>query len=349
MSQTPEIRFFQTDDIPAVNALFHDVFAVDRTSDHWEWKYFRNPHGDSVAAVAVSDGSAVGFYGLIPRRIRIGNTIETAYQEVDLMVHPEHGGGGAFKKMGQMVYDRVEAVRQPCTFGFPNQTSLPLGRRILGWRAIRSIPLYTMLLAPARVLHDKMPHFPGGDRLLNGIFGVYHRIRGRHRFRGMIRDVTDRPFPAGDAHERDGTEIAFIRDAAYLTWRYRKHPDRAARAYRIYEATTESSGVGWCIVSMPPGDRATICELMYPRPWRKDAIAAMIRHIAGDCRRAGCHSLRVWALDNTPEAGILASIGFFARDARNYHVIRSFRQPEFNRRLFDADRWIISAGDSDCV
>lgn len=348
MDRTPEIIPLETSHLPNLNALFTKVFAVERCPEIWVWKYFRNPHGDPVASVALTGSEVVGFYGLLPRKIRIGDRVTTAYQEVDLMVDPDHGGGGLFKKLGRTSYDRIRDRRHPVTFtfGFPNQTSLPLGRRILGWRAIRPIPLWTILLNPKLTIRERLPGIPLAGDMANWGFRQYHAFRLRHRYPGSIRETETIPSGIESSALEYNRQFAFIRDRDYLTWRYQQHP---GVTYRHFVAASGDRIDATLTVGITDSGRANICECLLPLPWNRRSLSALVAHAADICRKAGCYSLRCWALEGSPEGQVLKKMGFSGRNALNFHVIRSFEQPEFNRYLFDADRWFVSAGDSDCV
>ncbi|MCD4655092.1 GNAT family N-acetyltransferase [bacterium] len=350
MDQPPNIRPLEKKDLESVNCLFTDVFKKKRTIEHWKWKYFSNPHGAPVVSVAIKEGTVIGFYGLLPRKLLFYGTTSTAYQEVDLMVHPDHARGGLFKRLGMESYDQVKKNNDPFTFGFPNQTSLPLGRRILGWRAIKPIPLWTILLHPAEALAGKIPNVPGANFLGNVSFSLYHRARlGCYSFHeaGLyeIRIIEDIPADLTGLSTGSRAMFEFVRDRKYLQWRYSQHPDKK---YRIYSANNDRGCVGLAIVGISADGRANLCEFLLDSD-HAAAGSALIRYVSADCINEGCHTLRAWALAGNNEATMFSKLGFLNRNALNYHVIRSFKSPEINRRLWDPALWYISAGDSDCV
>ncbi|MBN1880054.1 GNAT family N-acetyltransferase [bacterium] len=348
MSKTPALQPLEKTDYPGLGRLFTKIFGTERSMDAWIWKYDKNPHGSPVATIAAVGEDIVGFYGLLPRRVNFRGEMLTAFQEVDLMVDPDHAAGGLFKHLGRYSYDRLVESGHAFTFGFPNQTSLPLGRRILGWRAIEKIPLWTLILKPASVLDGRLPSIPGlryvADRVI--------RFRNRHklgaRYDGLIREVDRFSGSAIDlltGPVSSGEGIGFIRDPDYLAWRYHECPDHN---YVLFEAGHAGHCGAAAVVGLPAGDRAALVEFRYAAG-ADDAAVALIRIISEVCERKSYATLRAWALDGSPDARFFESIGFFNRDALNFHVIRSFRPPEFNRYLWDGGRWYLSSGDSDCV
>ncbi len=347
MSKTPVLQPLEKTDYSGLGRLFSKIFGTERSLDAWIWKYDKNPHGSPIATVAAVGEDIVGFYGLLTRRVNFRGEILTAFQEVDLMVDPDHAAGGLFRNLGRQCYDQLVEQGHPFTFGFPNQTSLPLGKRILGWRAIERIPLWTMILDPESILADRLPRVPGLRTLAGRAVRIRNRFRLQTTYRDSVRQTTvpgesvgglfDQPVPASG--------IEFIRDRAYLQWRYCECPEPR---YVFFEAGSPDVCEAAAVAGIAPTGRANLAEFRW-REGCEAAATAVLQAVAEWAAGQGCSTLRAWALENSPDARFLASRGFFDRDALNFHVIRSFRIPEFNRYLWDARLWRLSSGDSDCV
>ena len=257
MSGKPNIRPLEKKDFDSLSHLFHIAFNRTRTNRHWEWKFFDNPHGAPVATVAEKDDEIIGFYGLLPRKVRWAGEETTAYQEVDLMVHPEHGSGGLFKVLGRASYDRVIERGHPFTFGFPNQTSLPLGRRILGWRVIKPIPLWTVLLKPAEALKGKLPSVPGMSVVAKLGLTAYHSARLKGSTRGGVTESSEVSESILSGLTQQNSETEFIRDIPYMQWRYVNHPDVD---YRIYTAVIDEQPQGFAVAGSDKSGQMHLAE-----------------------------------------------------------------------------------------
>lgn len=369
MDTQPVLKPLEKTDYPALNTLFKKAFGCHRSLKMWQWKYDTNPHGDAIATVAVAamseetiarekndlkpakeeDKSAIiGFYGLLPRKVYCAGDVLLAFQEVDLMVDPEHTRGGLFKRLGRETYSRLIEHDHPFTFGFPNTTSLPAGRRILGWKAIERIPLWTMLLKPGAVLAGKYLSFPGASSAAGGFIRLFNRFTLSVHWKGEIvesPEITE-SFVSGINGAPSDTDIVFIRDRDYLQWRYQQCPEQD---YTFFSAQSrEGQCQAVAVLGTDNAGRANLTEFRYV-PGHEDAGTALLRHLARYSLQNGCTTLRSWALADSEEARFLSKRGFFNRNAMNYHVIRSFRPPEFNRIIWDPRRWRLSSGDSDCV
>ena len=357
MSIVPKLKPLEKNDYPGLNILFKKAFGTNRKLETWAWKFETNPHGSAVATVATvplsdvsdtTDVRIVGFYGLVPRKVTYMGQAMTGWQEVDLMVDSEFAAGGLFKRLGRETYARLCDNGQPFTFGFPNQTSLPVGKRILGWKAIEKIPLWTMILNPADALSEKLPAFPGLKSVASAAIRLHNLFKLRSKWHGHIRDdvcVTDRlaeflALPSDDA------DIEFVRGTEYLSWRYDSMPEQQYRVFAAESAGGDIQAVA--VIGIADSERANIAEFRVGKNC-EDAGRELLRCIADYCCQNDIATIRAWALNSSPEANFYKSCGFFDRDALRYHVIRSFQPPEFNRYLWDARRWRLSSGDSDCV
>lgn len=347
MSDSPVLRPLEKTDYPGLGHLFLKMFGKERSIETWMWKYDQNPHGAPIATVAAVAEEIVGFYGLLPRRVSFRGEMMTAFQEVDLMVDPDHAAGGLFRNLGRQSYDRLVQQGHPFTFGFPNQTSLPLGKRILGWRAIGRIPLWTMILDPESILTGRLPAVPGLRNLAAKAFRIRNRFRLRTACKNAVRQVSSWSESATGlfGNPTPDSGIGFLRDRAYLDWRYRECPETQ---YVCFEAGSAGACEAAAVAGIAAGGRANLAELEW-RDGCEQAATAVVKAVAEWAVTAGCTTLRAWALEDSPDAQFLAARGFFDRDALNYHVIRSFQHPEFNRYLWDGSRWRLSSGDSDCV
>src|SRR5687767_12330468 len=79
-------------DIPALSALFEEVFGLHRQASVWEWKYFSNPRG-TTSMVCEAGGRLVAHAGGTPVRFRDFEREYVALQSVDFMSSPTHAGG----------------------------------------------------------------------------------------------------------------------------------------------------------------------------------------------------------------------------------------------------------------
>ncbi|MBN1552440.1 GNAT family N-acetyltransferase, partial [bacterium] len=346
--QTFQLRLFKDTDLTSVNRLFTSVFGIKRSAAAWHWKFQENPHGKSIILLAFSDHDLIGHYALIPRKINLFGSLKNAYQEVDLMINSKYSAGGVFRKMGKHIYNIAGEQDCPFTFGFPNQTSLPAGKRILGWRAIGSIPLFTLLLNPIDFLKNKFSNQEINKNHYSIPDKIYHRIislRFRSRKKTNQIKIFDNQTVRLLQNINRGKNFYFEREEEYLNWRYFNHPDKN---YLIVCSGPDPEPEGVAIFCH--SDHQTQIaefELKYSEDY--ETAKALMMAIYSDALKRQSFAIRMWMLESDPYVSMLHSLGFSPRDSKIHHVIRSFMDPESNRLIWDPERWYISSGDSDCV
>src|SRR5882757_438313 len=91
------VRAFEPHDEPRVLELLQRAFGdwprhiegID-AGEFFRWKHMASPFGRSICLVAEADGELIGFVGLMPWRLRIGERVLSTIRGVDLAVDPAH-------------------------------------------------------------------------------------------------------------------------------------------------------------------------------------------------------------------------------------------------------------------
>ncbi len=340
-------RFFSPSDAEGINRLFQTVFGGDRSVAEWKWKYLENPHGDAIVLIAECAGKIIGHYGLVPRKIYCFGSEQIGLQEVDLMVDPENKKGGLFRKLGKKIYAEAASRSIPFTFGFPNLVSLPVGTRILKWRAIGDIALYSLILDPFSIARNKFPGLRTAGILSSPVKFIRKKYLALTKTSGMscseIQNFSDSDMRLWNRISNE-TVFRFVRDREYIAWRYQ---GRARTEYYFFRSGPESAPAGLAILGIR-GSEAYIMDMVLPETDPVDSAMALLNQMIEKCYSRNCMVLRGWAMPHESAADVYRKLGFIRRNSQIYHVIRSFMTPEQNRLFWDPDKWEISIGDSDC-
>ena len=207
-SEPEIIRPATVADIPALSALFLEVFHTERPDSLWRWKLFENPRG-TASWVCEVNGRIVAHCAGLPVRFRDYEREYTAMQSVDFMSSPSYPGGigrgGVFVRTAERFFDACcGSSTVPLVYGFPGERHRLLGERLLGYRAIEPV---------------------GELRLESAGSG-------------------SEPEPLSVAHlpvfQKLPIDMGAVRDEIYLRWRYLSHPTfryevvRVRRALRLH-------------------------------------------------------------------------------------------------------------------
>ena len=147
-----QVREATAADDEGVNRLFHTVFGVERSAEHFRWKVYENPDGPMVALVAVADTDIVGYYGFWPTAMRLGGKRVLGGQALDIMLHPDHRGLPlALRLCGECIELAGQRGMQ-LLYGLPNILALKLQVSKLNSDHVGDVPLWVRILDPRESL-----------------------------------------------------------------------------------------------------------------------------------------------------------------------------------------------------
>lgn len=78
----------QSSDAQKLILLANEVMNQQWNENIRYWRYFQNPTGQVYGNFAELDGHAVGSYGNIPVKVKLGDELLTCAQAVDAMIDP---------------------------------------------------------------------------------------------------------------------------------------------------------------------------------------------------------------------------------------------------------------------
>ncbi|MBK5937912.1 GNAT family N-acetyltransferase [Halochromatium roseum] len=205
------LRWASTADTPALLALFQRAFGGEMSAEEWQWKY---PEPSTHSLLAERAAQALAHYGGQSRRLLgLGEPL-SALQVSDIMVDPREraaalGRNGLFVRIASTFTEAVTHPQGPHAFvyGFPSPRATRLGE-LLGLYA-RMDQLYqaNWPASPARPLG--------------------HALRLT-----ALRTQADRLWQAQAAALGAGHLIG-VRDAAWVSQRYGRHPSGAYLAWGV--------------------------------------------------------------------------------------------------------------------
>jgi GNAT superfamily N-acetyltransferase len=238
--------------ILSLRRLVFGEFEADKLRpDFWNWEFMDGPDGKAFIYMAEEDGKLAGHFADIPRQFSVNGETVLGTQSLDLMVHPDYRRRGIFAEMGSYAARRVRKEKGLFMTGFPIRKETIAGLIKIGWETIGELPVLVYPLQ-FRGIIDRYVHFFPFSLLLGGIArGVYSILWGRERRRGdqeiQLEEVTqlDEKFDRFWEKASASYSILGVRDRAFLSWRYFKHP---VRTYTLFRALENGEMVGYLIL-----------------------------------------------------------------------------------------------------
>jgi GNAT superfamily N-acetyltransferase len=345
VSEELEIREWRPglDDEP-LRALLNQAFGLARDAAFFAWKYRENPAGRARIALALVDGRPVSMACVIPRRMRIGGRDVLGSQSVDIATLPAFRGRGLYTRLARHLFEELAAAGFACTYGFTNRLSTRLTLEALGRERVGALPLRVRVLAPLRALAELVRRRPSARATPEP--PVAPGVRALFAFDARFDALWDALSPRVD--------VACVRDARYLRWRYLARPD--AR-YEILAAESEQGALEaylvWRAVERS-GVRAAFVLECVAAPERPRAARRLLAAFARRARASGASLAALLASPGDPAHAELARFARLRVPERLFPQetvlsVISHRAELPTPALAVPRRWWIAWGDSDVV
>jgi GNAT superfamily N-acetyltransferase len=149
-------------------ALLNEVFEPSSplTAASLAWFYDDNPVGPAAVGRVEEDGRRLGNYALVPQEfVDPGGTRRRLGIGIDLAVHPDARGSGAFRRTVEDAYSRAIAGGIDGILGVANANSAPRMVATLGWRSLEPLPV---TLCPPTARPERLEDLQVTDHLLDG-------------------------------------------------------------------------------------------------------------------------------------------------------------------------------------
>jgi len=328
------VRGYREGDETDILTMFTEVFKVDRTLEHWYWKFRDNPFGAyRIAEAFGADGTLAGHYSGYPVPFYAparGGSEFLSYQIGDIMTRPGFRQVGLANtsilgRMTDYFHHRFCISAVPFMYGFITGNHKRFGERFLGYSYLHQIPYHVLNIAGLRLnVKGRAAAFLSG-------FSVKPVAHMRPEFDVFFQQVSE------------GYGLLVKRDAAYLKWRYLDCPDHR---HTLFAVRRLGRLAGWSAFSRRGG--ALIWgDALFRKTTDVRTVRVMLDYVLAHYF-PGVARIEAWF---SPEpqwwTALLRDVGFRATDEPNKLVAgvtifdRSFSLEWIQRNLYYA------MGDSD--
>lgn len=286
------IKHYKAGDEFTILPMFNSVFNVNRTLEHWHWKFRDNPYGSFKVSEAFSrEGALVAHYAGYPVPFYSeGDNPDTfiSCQIGDTMTSPAVrniglGKTGLLARMANHFYSRFCEGEVPFIYGFNTGHIKKLGIRYLGYQYIDPVTFWVREISKAELQYKALPE---GYTIAEN-FSVntdwddfFNSVRSSYRF--LVR-----------------------RDASYLKWRYLDCPDRV---HRVFSVSKNGCLIGWSVFKKKE-NRIVWGDALFDKEYPEAVLYLLSRVATQDF--PGAEIIEGWFSPN-PDwwAGILSNLGF---------------------------------------
>jgi GNAT superfamily N-acetyltransferase len=241
----PDCRIYTLEDVDQIVELLQQHMPSPRYShDYFRWKFsYRFDHDDQVmrpiGVVAAENGTVIGFAAFVPYRLCGPGLV---WNLDDVVVHSAHRRRGVVRELTGFGLALVDDRREPTYL-----VSSPQARRAylsMGFEELFDIDEFFLISRWSLLL--------GARSKAARLVGTYlDRVLGRIR-RDAVRPALEaqmvESIPEGleCAGQTAGGWTSFRKDAAFLSWRFSRHP---VRRYELYLLRSDGEVVGYVVLS----------------------------------------------------------------------------------------------------
>ncbi len=340
----PEVYAFQREAYPAR--------SPEAILPNWRWMFVESAARLGVAPLVWMyrrNSRVVAHQGAIPVRLKFGGRNLVTGWFVETMAANEVRGS----PIGPMLV-RKSLEELPCNLSLGQTEHMRALQFALGWHLVRTLPVFMLVVKHGFDLRNKLP--PLVAEAAASLLALADRCafeRQRWRSRGSWSVALVERF----GHEHDvlwqtmAEEVScgVVRDAAYLTWKYRQRP---TAAFTCLELRRDGEVAGIVVLMIREPDavyryrRGLIVDLVV-RPSDDSATRRLLVESVRELRRLGAVSVVCFLAQPRLEL-CFQQFGFRSRQAQHQFLVATGGLDEHDRRLIlDPGAWYLTMGDSD--
>ncbi|WP_239493214.1 GNAT family N-acetyltransferase [Luteitalea sp. TBR-22] len=338
--------------IDEIVALQYEMFPQREwglIEPRWRWMFEESARRVGVAPmvwVYRASSGVVAHHGAIAVRCKVGDQTLTTGWFVETMVHEKYRG----RAVGPMLVKKaLEDV--PFNLSLGQTTQMREMQFALGWVEVAPLPLAALAVRGARVLTGK--GHPATRPLASLVLDARRRL-------GMLRGGTLRGVDVvrdgafGAEHDAlwervaAAVPVAVVRDASFLTWKYRSQPGQRSVTFDVRQGARLLGTVAY-VVREPDSAyryrRAVVTDILVP-PSEPASVRACVRALHDVAREDGVDLVSVGLRQPVIEAELRRQ-GYLTRPPQRVFLVAGPEGHPVRQWLDAPDAWFLSTSDSD--
>lgn len=332
--------------------LMRTNFSWGPQADAWyRWGYEQSPYPSNVCWLVETDArERVGFTALMPRRMKVGESVCEAGQAANLNVAAEHRNALAAVKLQRAVVSHVDQSEMALAFGITKNAVAVLCRA--GYRDLGGLSRWIKLFRTEHKLARWIP-WKWPRRAVASVVDLVLRLRSAETFRRLpvgwqvLNDPAfDERFDVLWQAASANLSVATERTSEYLDWRFGRDPQLQYRTLAVQDA--EGRLRGSVIYLFPDPEEslplATIVDLL---PADSVALDALLTALCPQLRREGAVGVQTMYFGLPWVEAALSRFNFFRRESE-FRVLAYLhpRLRDHQAELLNPARWHVTDAEA---
>ncbi len=349
------VRRATASDREGILKLHERAFQKKMTPSQWDWQFLQNPYLQPLIWIAETpSGQIVGHYAVVPVPFRMREKQTHAGYSILSMIDPDFQRQGMFQVLEGSTRDTLEKIDMGLVAGFPNENSVPVYTRYLGWLELgKKIPVYFKVIDLENLLESKIGKLAAS--LIASVLSPLCRMTFLAR---PLRDPTLIVKKITQLDERydflwkkfsEPFHFTTERTRKYFDWRYSMNP----KEYEILSVERGNQLLG--IAAFRVDDRygfkmAYLADLIFD-PNEPSAAQSLVSSIDHELKKKSVGMITSLVLPHPLIKEVLSKSKFFPipdflLPHRMHFGFRAFKTQE---RMKLANEWLITWSDHDIV
>jgi hypothetical protein len=118
----------------ALSTLYFESYGRKKPLSYFDYRL--NSFGSSIAFLMKFGNKLVGFYAVVPIKLKIKNEFLFGGSSFLTMTHPDHSGKGVFLKLALKTFQEAKKKNYKFILGFANSNSYPIFIKKLGFKEL---------------------------------------------------------------------------------------------------------------------------------------------------------------------------------------------------------------------
>ncbi|KAB3534168.1 GNAT family N-acetyltransferase [Alkaliphilus pronyensis] len=346
------IREYKPGDEAKILKLFNDIFKMDRSMEHWLWKFRDNPFNTSTIALAEEADEIIGQCTLLPSAMKIGEDNITGGQSIDAMIHKDYRRQGYYEKLSLYSYELGEKKSIKFRYSFPSPSTLEGILKKLGGTLVCKIPVYVKVINAngfVAIFIKNKTLAKLFSQPINTLLRIIKKSKLKTDYKYKINEVNDfdKGFNELWLSFKDRFKNLTVRDSQYLNWRICSHPDIN---YRVFKATDEKL-MGYIVLKLEekrvrgkyPMKVGTIVDLI---ALNSTATEELISKAVEFFQENKVDYGAAWGLEHMQQTPILKKAGFIKTKGSIPFAVKGFDN-SLDELLYNKSNWYLMPIETD--
>jgi len=329
------------DRVPLIELLVSSL-RPDLDGREFDWLYRENPHGAARVWVAEDSdtGALVGAAAAFPRRMFVNGGEVSGCVLGDFCIRPSYRSLGPALQLQRACLAEVDSGLFALGYDFPGQGMLAVYKRLGVEPRERMIRLAKPLRADRKIAEKVRSR--GVARGLSALSNVVLKLRDRGSKQAKKWAISLHEGDCGEEFSALAREasaalgVCVVRSAAYLDWRFLKHP---SRPYEILTARCGDALVGYVIFTHR-GEDASVVDLF--GLLESEILRGLVARLVALLRERGVITASAAVLATHAHVALLESLGFHRRESCPVALL-----PGTERGAEGGAPWFLMDGDRD--